>query len=244
MRRHRPALRATAAARRAAPPTAPIEDEPYAHRTGPAARVRSIRRAVSYIGAIAALILGLSGLSGTAQAAGSLPCDIYASRGTPCVAAHSTTRALFGSYDGPLYQVTRSDGATPTSACSSPAASPNAAAQDSFCSGTYCTIVRIYDQTSRHNDLTIAPGGDADPTPTRAPRRGAAGDRGRPQGVRRLHLRRERIPQQRHGGIATGSQPEGMYMVTRAPTSTTAAASTTATPRRTPATPATATWTR
>src|SRR5207247_4255103 len=36
--------------------------------------------------------------------------------------------------------------------------------QDSFCSGTYCTIVRIYDQTSRHNDLTIAPGGGANPT--------------------------------------------------------------------------------
>src|SRR5215467_42102 len=35
------------------------------------------------------------------------PCDIYALAGTPCVAAHSTTRALYASYDGPLYQVRR-----------------------------------------------------------------------------------------------------------------------------------------
>src|SRR5213075_2568632 len=35
------------------------------------------------------------------------PCDIYARAGTPCVAAHSTTRALYASYDGPLYQVRR-----------------------------------------------------------------------------------------------------------------------------------------
>ncbi|MEW1838902.1 arabinofuranosidase catalytic domain-containing protein, partial [Nonomuraea angiospora] len=36
------------------------------------------------------------------------PCDIYASGGTPCVAAHSTTRALYASYNGSLYQVRRS----------------------------------------------------------------------------------------------------------------------------------------
>src|SRR5664279_1127847 len=41
------------------------------------------------------------------------PCDIYGAAGTPCVAAHSTTRALYGSYNGPLYQVKRqSDGKT------------------------------------------------------------------------------------------------------------------------------------
>jgi len=35
------------------------------------------------------------------------PCDIYGAAGTPCVAAHSTTRALYASYNGPLYQVMR-----------------------------------------------------------------------------------------------------------------------------------------
>src|SRR3954470_19013078 len=33
------------------------------------------------------------------------PCDIYALDGGPCVAAHSTVRALYASYNGPLYQV-------------------------------------------------------------------------------------------------------------------------------------------
>ena len=40
------------------------------------------------------------------------PCDIYSRAGTPCVAAHSTVRALFASYAGPLYQLKRADGAT------------------------------------------------------------------------------------------------------------------------------------
>ncbi|HLP77305.1 MAG TPA: arabinofuranosidase catalytic domain-containing protein, partial [Candidatus Paceibacterota bacterium] len=35
------------------------------------------------------------------------PGDIYAAAGTPCVAAHSSTRALYASYNGPLYQVMR-----------------------------------------------------------------------------------------------------------------------------------------
>ena len=41
------------------------------------------------------------------------PGDIYAAAGCPLVAAHSTTRALYASYNGPLYQVMRqSDGKT------------------------------------------------------------------------------------------------------------------------------------
>src|SRR6476619_4975258 len=41
------------------------------------------------------------------------PCDVYAAAGDPCVAAHSTTRALYAAYTGPLYQVLRqSDGKT------------------------------------------------------------------------------------------------------------------------------------
>src|SRR4029079_429014 len=65
-------------------------------------------------GAVLALVVGaLVALPGTAQAAGPLPCDIYGAAGTPCVAAHSTVRALFTAYNGPLYQLTRaSDHAT------------------------------------------------------------------------------------------------------------------------------------
>jgi non-reducing end alpha-L-arabinofuranosidase len=96
------------------------------------------------------------------------PCDIYASAGDPCVAAHSTTRALYATYNGPLYQVLRqSDGKTLDIHVVQPAASPvpdpggyaDAAAQDKFCAGTYCWISIIYDQSPKHNDLTQAPRG-------------------------------------------------------------------------------------
>ncbi len=96
------------------------------------------------------------------------PCDIYASAGKPCVAAHSTTRALYATYNGPLYQVLRqSDGKTLDIGVVQPAASPvpdpggyaDAAAQDRFCAGTYCWISIIYDQSPKHNDLTQAPRG-------------------------------------------------------------------------------------
>lgn len=41
------------------------------------------------------------------------PCDIYDAAGTPCVAAHSMVRALYGAYDGDLYLIKRkSDNAT------------------------------------------------------------------------------------------------------------------------------------
>src|SRR6202030_4720576 len=96
------------------------------------------------------------------------PCDIYTSADDPCVAAHSTTRALYASYNGPLYQVLRqSDGKTLDISVVQPAASPvpdpggyaDAAAQDKFCAGTYCWISIIYDQSPKHNDLVQAPRG-------------------------------------------------------------------------------------
>ncbi|KAJ7153530.1 family 54 glycoside hydrolase [Mycena crocata] len=97
-------------------------------------------------------------LVATRVAAG--PCDLYASGGTPCVAAHSTTRALFSAYNGNLYQVKRgSDGATTNIVPLSAGGTANAAAQDSFCAGTTCLITIIYDQSGRNNHLTQAPPG-------------------------------------------------------------------------------------
>ncbi len=96
------------------------------------------------------------------------PCDIYAGGGDPCVAAHSTTRALYASYNGPLYQVLRqSDGKTLDIGVVQPVASPvpdaggyaDAAKQDAFCVNTYCWITTVYDQSPKHNDLTQAPRG-------------------------------------------------------------------------------------
>src|ERR1700751_1461435 len=96
------------------------------------------------------------------------PCDLYAAASDPCVAAHSTTRALYASYNGPLYQVLRqSDGKTLDIGVVQSAASPvpdgggyaDAAAQDAFCANTYCWITTIYDQSPKHNDLIQAPRG-------------------------------------------------------------------------------------
>ncbi len=93
------------------------------------------------------------------------PCDIYAAAGDPCVAAHSTTRALYKDYNGPLYQVMRqSDGAKLDIGVVQPTAGDaggyaDAAAQDKFCANTYCWITTIYDQSPKHNDLTQAPRG-------------------------------------------------------------------------------------
>lgn len=88
------------------------------------------------------------------------PCDLYSSGGTPCIAAHSTTRALYSAFNGALYQVKRgSDGATTTISPRSAGGVANAAAQDSFCAGTTCLITIIYDQSGRGNHLTQAPPG-------------------------------------------------------------------------------------
>src|ERR1700748_3269730 len=82
---------------------------------------------------------------GAAPARPQGPCDIYAAAGDACVAAHSTTRALYASYNGPLYKVLRqSDGKTLDIGVVRPSASPvpdpggyaNAAAQDAFCANT------------------------------------------------------------------------------------------------------------
>ena len=88
------------------------------------------------------------------------PCDIYASGGTPCVAAHSTTRALYSAYSGPLYQVVRgSDNATADIKPLSAGGVADAGAQDTFCAGTTCLISIIYDQSDRANHLSRAPKG-------------------------------------------------------------------------------------
>src|SRR5579884_731620 len=116
---------------------------------------RRFRRSLLATGAAAALGVGVfTGTAQTSQAAASGPCDIYASGGTPCVAAHSTTRALYASYNGPLYQVRRaSDNATRNIGVVSAGGYANAAAQDSFCAGTTCVITVIYDQSGRGNNL-------------------------------------------------------------------------------------------
>jgi hypothetical protein len=153
-----------------------------------------------------------------AQAATTLPCDIYAAGGTPCVAAHSTTRALFGAYNGPLYQVRRSsDGATRNIDVLTAGGSANAAAQDSFCAGTTCVITVVYDQSGRGNDLwyqgsSVVPGSSQSrPAIATTEALTVGGTK-----VYSLYINPGNS-YWRDGhlsGIPTGSAPEGMYMVT------------------------------
>jgi hypothetical protein len=181
-------------------------------------RVRNARRALLASAAAAALAAGAllaSGAGSPSKAATQEPCDIYAAANTPCVAAHSTTRALYAAYDGPLYQVRRASTNTTTSIYPlTTGGVANAAAQNSFCSGTTCVITQIYDQSGHGNNLTDAPAGGAAGGPdalanaTAAPIHVgghaaygvyiAAGD-----GYRDDHT----------SGIATGNNSEGEYAV-------------------------------
>ncbi len=99
------------------------------------------------------------------------PCDIYTANDCPCVAAHSTSRALYASYNGPLYQIMRqSDGKTldigvvqPSEG--DPGGYADAAAQDEFCKDTYAWITILFDQSGNGNHLIQAPrGGTGRPT--------------------------------------------------------------------------------
>ena len=123
---------------------------------------------VTFLIVFAAAVPAKAAEPGTHGGRPSGPCDIYGEAGDPCVAAHSTTRALYRSYNGPLYQVVRqSDGKTldigvvqPSGGqAHDPGGYADAAAQDAFCKETYCWISKIYDQSAKHNDLTQAPRG-------------------------------------------------------------------------------------
>ncbi|MGC4767384.1 arabinofuranosidase catalytic domain-containing protein [Micromonospora sp. DT44] len=145
-----------------------------------------------------------------------LPCDIYASGGTPCVAAHSTTRALYASYNGSLYQVRRSsDNTTRTIGVLSAGGRANSATQDSFCANTTCVITVIYDQSGRGNNLGYQGaggiGGAVQPAVATRESLTVGGNKvyslyinGNSSYWRDGHLT----------GIPTGAAPEGMYMVT------------------------------
>jgi len=96
---------------------------------------------------------GSAGASGT----GTAPCDIYQAANTPCVAAHSTVRALYSAYSGALYQLRRkSDSKTMDVPVSSAGGYVDISVQDTFCSGASCTISLIYDQSPKKNNLPKA----------------------------------------------------------------------------------------
>jgi hypothetical protein len=138
------------------------------------------------------------------------------------VAAHSTVRALYGTYSGKLYQVRRaSDKTTKDILVASAGSYADSAPQDTFCAGTTCTISIIYDQSPNANHLTKSPPGgwlkngglEADATAAKIKLNGHTvygvyttmnwSDDVGAVGYRKNDTK----------GIATGDQPETMYMV-------------------------------
>ena len=89
----------------------------------------------------------------------------------------------------------------------------NAAAQVSFCSGTSCTITKLYDQSPEHNDLPISwiqsdVGADAMALPVTV-------NGNKAYGVKVLDIAAGAVGYRNFNtqGVPTGSQPEGIYEV-------------------------------
>jgi non-reducing end alpha-L-arabinofuranosidase len=131
-----------------------IDEDPM-----PIQSTSSPRNILSLLILLFALAISPAGVA-LAQKTAPRPCDLFASA-TPCVAAISTTRALYRAYTGPLYEVTRQSDKTHIDIGLLPSGYADAAAQDRFCAKTTCTITRLYDQSPNHNDLTPAPPGGA-----------------------------------------------------------------------------------
>ena len=83
-----------------------------------------------------------------AIAANEGPCDILAAAGNPCVAAHSTTRALYGQYAGTLYNVSRPDGTVRSVGVKNRGGFADIAVQEDFCAKGDCVISSVIDQSN------------------------------------------------------------------------------------------------
>lgn len=153
----------------------------------------------------------------TSAPTGGGPCDIYATGGTPCVAAHSTVRALYGSYRGNLYQVRRSSDNTTRTIGALSGGAADAASQDAFCAGTTCVVTVVYDQSGRGNDLwyqgsSVVPGSPQSRpavATTESLTVGGAKAYSLYINAGNSYWRDGHLT-----GVPTGSAPEGMYMVT------------------------------
>jgi hypothetical protein len=165
---------------------------------------------------------GAPGTGGATTVPVTGPCDIYAASSTPCVAAHSTVRALYGAYSGAIYQLRRaSDSTTQDVPVLAAGGFVDISVHNSFCpSGTACTISIIYDQSPNKNDLKKSGtalwlkngGNEADASLAQITVSGHVahgvyvdnnGSTARDVAYRNNATK----------GMATGDQPEAMYMV-------------------------------
>jgi non-reducing end alpha-L-arabinofuranosidase len=154
---------------------------------------------------------------GGSSASTAAPCDIFKAGGTPCVAAHSTVRALLGSYSGKLYQVRRADNTTMDITTSTTGGFADGPTQETFCSGTTCVITVVYDQSGNGNDLwyqgsTVVPGSpQSSPAKADTESLTISGHK-----VYSLYIKpgNSYWRDGSKSGVPTGTAPEGLYMVT------------------------------
>ncbi|GAA1165199.1 arabinofuranosidase catalytic domain-containing protein [Kitasatospora gansuensis] len=179
-------------------------------------RLGTLTRVAATILLVVGGLAGAGSFAGSARAATAGPCDIYAAGGTSCVAAHSTTRALYSAYGGALYQVRRSsDGRTQNVGVVSAGGVANAATQDAFCAGTSCVVTVIFDQSGHGNDLAYQGPGGAGGSDTPASATSEALTLG---GAKAYSLYINPGNSYWHDGSSSGmprgSAPQGAYMVT------------------------------
>ena len=127
-------------------------------KTGSGGATATSSGGVTGAGGVTAAAGGATGSGGTTTSSGAWPqgpCDIYQAGNTPCAGAHSTVRALYSSYSGPLYQVQRASDKTTKDIPIGSGGFADTTVQDSFCSGTTCTIPIIYDQSPNGNHLRV-----------------------------------------------------------------------------------------
>lgn len=149
------------------------------------------------------------------------PCDIFEKGGTPCVAAHSTVRAMYDKYAGPLYQVRRtSDNKTMDIPVKKAGGFADSKVQDDFLGNQAGTISKIYDQSPNGNDLTKAPGGKAFPQDCHEANATKAKIKVNGYDVYGIYTEGAFAPGSGAGyrdietkGVITGNGAEGMYMV-------------------------------
>jgi hypothetical protein len=161
---------------------------------------------------------GTSTAGGTGGSSGTTgPCDIYAAANTPCVAAHSVARALYGAYNGKLYQVRRSDNTTKDILTLAAGGIADTAPEDTFCAGSTCVLTVVYDQSGKGNDLWYQ-GSDQVPASPSSKPANATKDPVTVGGHKVYSVFISPNNCYWHdgskSGMATGAEPEGMYMVT------------------------------
>jgi hypothetical protein len=150
-------LIAAAAAMRAAAPIELISHSsatPPARRGGAAAAAAAapcVRMHTTIMlraaGLLAYVVAGANAVEG--------PCDILQAAGQPCVAAHSTTRALYGAYDGGLYILQKPNMQRMTIGAVKAGGFADTAAHDQFCGPSKdCVFLSVLDQSPMGNHLT------------------------------------------------------------------------------------------